>query len=233
MKSEFDAYAANYKELINRGASITGESFEYFIGLRVKLVLRDLGKVSGDPTPIDVLDFGCGIGETERVLREKLPGATLHGVDPSAESLKAARALNVAGATFHEVESAQLPFDDASFDLVYSNGTFHHIDHAEHVANVREITRVLRPGGSAFIFENNPLNPVMVHNMRNQPLDPDAKMLWPGYLRRVMGKAGLRTLSPRFYVFFPKQLKAVRFVEPYLERVPFGAQYYVSGLKPA
>jgi ubiquinone/menaquinone biosynthesis C-methylase UbiE len=229
MPSEFDAYAERYKDLINQGVAITGETFEYFIALRIDLVLKEIGLDHGGASPIDILDFGCGIGETQRILREKLPHARLHGADPSAESLKAARALGVPGATFHELDSTRLPFADASFDLVYSNGTFHHIRHVQHGEVLRELRRVLRPGGRAFIFENNPLNPVMVHTMRRQPLDADAKMLLPWYLRRAMAHAGFHTKSPRFYVFFPKQLRALRFAERHLERVPFGAQYYVSG----
>jgi SAM-dependent methyltransferase len=48
----------------------------------------------------------------------------------------------------HDAES--LPFADASFDLVYSNGVLHHTPNT--VAVVREIRRVLRPGGRAIVM---------------------------------------------------------------------------------
>jgi ubiquinone/menaquinone biosynthesis C-methylase UbiE len=231
MPSEFDAYASSYKEIINRGAAITGESFEYFIGVRVDLVLRELEKLRAPVRDLEILDFGCGIGETARVLREKVGGAIVQGVDASERSLATARALEVPGASFHLIEGVRLPFEDSSFDLVYSNGTFHHIDRSEHPAALAEAARVLRPGGHAFIFENNPLNPLMVHNMRHNPFDANAKMLSPWYLRRMMRRAGLATQDPRYYAFFPKQLKPIRFAERYLLRVPLGAQYYVRGTR--
>ena len=229
--SEFDAYAETYKDIINRGAAITGESFEYFIGVRVALVVRELGQRSAESNVKRILDFGCGIGATEQVLRESFPGATLHGIDESAESLKAAEALGVRGATFHLGGATRLPFEAASFDLVYSNGTMHHIDHARHPATLAELARVVRPGGNVFIFENNPLNPVMVQAMRKNPFDVNAKMLFPWYLRRAVSDAGMWARRPRYYAFYPKHLKAISWTERYLERVPLGAQYYVRGTK--
>jgi ubiquinone/menaquinone biosynthesis C-methylase UbiE len=230
MASEFDQYVSNYRDIINQNAAITGENFEYFIGLRLGLVQRALEK-SGHPEPRRILDFGCGVGATETQLRARFPSSRLDGIDDSKESLKAAESLAIPNAQFHDWKGERLPFDDASFDLIYSNGTFHHIPHERHPAIFRELVRVLKPGGDAFIFENNPLNPLMVRGMRNNPFDKGTKMLFPWYLRSSMAVAGLNTASPYFYVFFPKQLKALRFAEPRLRRLPLGAQYFVRGTR--
>jgi ubiquinone/menaquinone biosynthesis C-methylase UbiE len=232
MAAEFDQYVASYKDIINRGSAITGESYEYFIHLRVRTAAEELTGI-GTAAPRRVLDFGCGIGETERVLREHFPGAELDAVDPSPESIKAARGLGVPGATFHESRGVALPFADSTFDLIYSNGTFHHIDHGEHPAVFGELARVLAPGGHMFIFENNPLNPLTVLGMRRNPFDRGTKMLFPWYLRDLQKRAGMRVTAPRYYVFFPKQLKALRPLEKRLRQLPLGAQYYVWGTKPA
>jgi ubiquinone/menaquinone biosynthesis C-methylase UbiE len=135
--------------------------------------------------------------------------------------------------TFHYSEHTALPFPADSFDVIYSNGTFHHIDHAAHAAVLRELARVLRPGGHLFVFENNPLNPLTVLNMRRNPFDKGAKMLAPWYLRKLERGAGMRARAPRYYVFFPKHLKALRWSEKHLRRLPLGAQYYVWGTLPA
>jgi trans-aconitate methyltransferase len=233
MASEFDQYVESYKEIINRGAAITGESFEYFIDLRVRLLGEDLAE-AGEPSPNHVLDFGCGIGETERVLRKHFPEARIDGIDSSRESIKAAVQLGVPGVTFHlSEEGASLPFSAESFDLIYSNGTFHHIGRDRHPKVFRELVRVLKPGGHLFVFENNPMNPLTVLNMRQNPFDKGTRMLFPGYLRRLQQSAGLRVNALRYYVFLPKQLKALRWSERHLRRVPFGAQYYVWGKKPS
>jgi SAM-dependent methyltransferase len=231
-QAEFDQYAQSYRDIINRhSVAITGEDFEYFIGLRVGLMLDDVQR-RGEPEPRSVLDFGCGIGATEMVMRSRMPGARLDGVDPSPESIKTAAGQQVPNARFQVCAGIPLPFEDGSFDVVYSNGTFHHIDHAEHPAIFRELARVLRPGGHAFIFENNPFNPLSVYLMRSSPMDAGTKMLFPHYLAGLQRRAGLRVNATRFYVFLPKQLKALRWTEKYLKRLPLGAQYYVWGTKP-
>jgi ubiquinone/menaquinone biosynthesis C-methylase UbiE len=228
MASEFDQYVGSYKEIINQRTAITGESFEYFIRLRVGLLAE---AIAGEPPPARILDFGCGIGETERALGERFPQAGIDAVDSSSASIDAARALGLPRVDFHFSAGVKLPFDDHRFDVIYSNGTLHHIDHTEHPALLAEMARVLRPGGHLFIFENNPLNPLTVRNMRNNPFDAGTKMLFPWYLRRLEAGAGLRARAPRFYVFFPKQLKRLRWSEKHLGRVPVGAQYYVWGTK--
>jgi SAM-dependent methyltransferase len=230
MAAEFDQYVRNYRDIINERAAITGESFEYFIALRLRLLDGAL-RSSGVQAPRAILDFGCGIGATAATMREQFPNASVAGIDPSPESIRAAEALGVRDARFHVGDGESLPFPSATFDVVYSNGTFHHIDPARHPRIFAEIARVLRPGGSMFIFENNPLNPLAVRGMRLNPFDRGTKMLFPWYLRRMIQQAGLQARAPYYYVFYPKQLKVLRWSEPYLRRLPLGAQYYVWGTK--
>jgi SAM-dependent methyltransferase len=230
MPSEFDQYVDRYKEIINARSAIVGESFEYFIRLRLGLLARELADAS-EPPPRRILDFGCGIGETERTMRELFPHATVDGIDSSPESIKAALHLGLRDVSFQVSEQADLPFETGSFDLIYSNGTFHHIEHSAHDVVVRELVRVLRPRGHLFVFENNPLNPLTLLGMYRNPFDRGARVLFPWYLRRLQRDAGLRINALRYYVFFPKQLKALRWSEPWLRTVPLGAQYYVWGTK--
>jgi SAM-dependent methyltransferase len=230
MASEFDQYAKSYKEIIDRDAAITGEDFEFFIRLRVGILSDELRKAHASE-PESILDFGCGIGATEQVLSRRFPSATIDGIDESPVSIDAARALGVPRTHFHVAAGDTLPFADASFDLIYSNGTFHHIDHAKHPRILSELRRVLRPNGHIFIFENNPLNPLIVRAMRRSPIDQGTKTLFPWYLRRLVAGAPLEARPPRYYVFYPKPLKRLRWTERYLRRVPIGAQYYVWGTR--
>lgn len=228
-RAEFDQYVDDYRDIINRGARITGESFEYFIGVRLALVRAALAADNLLRSGLRVLDFGCGIGATAQQMREHFSEPEIQGLDTSPESVKAAEGLSVPRARFTSYNGGRMPFDDASFDVVYSNGTFHHIPHAEHDLVASELRRVLAPGGQAFIFENNPFNPLMVREMRRNPFDRDAKMVFPHVLRSRLSKAGFRARAPYFYVFFPGALKALRPAEPLLRRVPVGAQYFVRG----
>jgi ubiquinone/menaquinone biosynthesis C-methylase UbiE len=226
--SEFDQYAKSYRDIINERAVITGESFEFFIDLRLRLLQERLAGAQ----PSRVLDFGCGMGDTQQAMRRLWPQTALDGVDPSIESIKRAQSLCIDRATFHVAAQTRLPFPDASFDLVYSNGTFHHIEHHLHAATLREIFRVLRQGGHVFICENNPFNPLVVYGMHRTPFDADAKMLFPRYLARLERAAGLRVNETCFYMFYPRFLKFMRWTERYLARVPVGGQYFVWGTKP-
>lgn len=229
--AEFDQYARNYREIIDndRFTKLVGGSFDYFIDLRIGLALDQLGDKRARWRAPRVLDFGCGIGAAAARLAERLPEALVAGIDPSSESIAAASAMQAPRTEFFVSTSTRLPFEDASFDLVYSNGTFHHIPHADHAAILAELRRVLRPGGDLFIFENNPFNPATVAAMKLSPLDRDARMVLPPLLARRIASAGFRCHAPRYYIFFPGALRVLRSAERYLRWLPLGGQYYVRG----
>ena len=94
----------------------------------------------------DVLEIGCGTGVHARLLAEA--GARLSAVDltPTAVDLTRRR-LELAGLTadVREADAESLPYDDGSFDFVWSWGVIHHSESTERVLS--EIARVLRPGG--------------------------------------------------------------------------------------
>jgi ubiquinone/menaquinone biosynthesis C-methylase UbiE len=94
----------------------------------------------------DVLEIGCGTGVHARLLAEA--GARLSAVDltPTAIGLTQRR-LELAGlsADVREADAEQLPYDDDSFDFVWSWGVIHHSENTDRV--IEEIARVLRPGG--------------------------------------------------------------------------------------
>jgi SAM-dependent methyltransferase len=94
----------------------------------------------------DVLEIGCGSGVHARLLAEA--GARLTAVDltPTAVAMTRRRLeLHGLEATVREADAERLPFDDASFDFVWSWGVIHHSEDTKRV--IGEISRVLRPGG--------------------------------------------------------------------------------------
>jgi SAM-dependent methyltransferase len=94
----------------------------------------------------DVLEIGCGTGVHARLLAEA--GARLSAVDltPTAVELTQRR-LELAGlgADVREADAERLPYDDDSFDFVWSWGVIHHSQSTDRV--IEEVARVLRPGG--------------------------------------------------------------------------------------
>jgi SAM-dependent methyltransferase len=99
-----------------------------------------------------VLDIGCGGGRTVHRLAALAPGGKVIGLDYSATSVAASRDFNAkeieAGQVRIELGSvAALPFADSTFDIVTAVET--HYYWPDLPANVREILRVLKPGGPA------------------------------------------------------------------------------------
>ncbi len=94
--------------------------------------------------PESVLDVGCGTGRLLRRAHASWPGARLIGVDPANGMVETAKRLTP-NATFFTGMAEALPLEDASVDLAFSTISFHHWQ--DQAAGLREIARVLRPGG--------------------------------------------------------------------------------------
>ncbi len=108
-----------------------------------------------------ILDAGCGPGQFTLLVAKALPGAEVWGIDLAPTMIElACRHAREAGATrvhFEIADVARLPFRDGSFDAVISSGSIKHWP--DPVAGLRELHRVLAPGGRAFVAEMNRLAP--------------------------------------------------------------------------
>ncbi len=100
-----------------------------------------------------VIDLGCGTGRHVVLLAKR--GFTVFGMDDSVEALNlAAEWLKPEGLPGHLIRAsmhASLPFPDASVDAVLAVQTIHHGRLATILETLREIRRVLRPGGRFFL----------------------------------------------------------------------------------
>jgi SAM-dependent methyltransferase len=98
-----------------------------------------------------VLEIGCGLG-TDGAQFAKA-GADYTGVDLTDAAIELARRrfelFDLKG-TFQVADAEKLDFPDGSFDLVYSHGVLHHTP--DTAGAVREIHRILRPGGRAVVM---------------------------------------------------------------------------------
>ena len=229
--ADFDTYVEDYRDIINRVSSISGEQYEYFIQLRLSLLRERILDKAVQFSSMRILDFGCGTGATEIYLKSVFPGALVYGLDSSAESIRAAREMSLTDVNFILSEGLQLPFSDGFFDLIYSNGTYHHIDPVCHSALLQEMFRVCRKGGDLFIFENNPRNPLMMRAMKKNPFDDDATVVYPVQLRTIAANAGFDCREISYYFFFPRIVSALRCMEKWLRKVPLGAQYFLWATK--
>lgn len=100
----------------------------------------------------DVLEIGVGMG-ADHVEWAKSRPRRLTGVDLTPRAVEWTQQRMELYGFSHEVsvgDAEMLPFDDATFDVVYSWGVLHHTP--DTVAAFREVRRVLRPGGQARVM---------------------------------------------------------------------------------
>ena len=98
-----------------------------------------------------LLEVGCGMGTD--LLQFARGGAHVTGVDLTPRSIEISRhhlSLYNERGDFANADCERLPFADESFDVVYSNGVLHHTP--DTAGAVREVYRVLRPGGLARVM---------------------------------------------------------------------------------
>jgi len=133
----------------------------------------------------EAADLGCGPGQLVIELARRSPGLHVTGIDLSEEMLaqgqeNARRAGVAERVSFRQGDAQQIPFPDASLDLVVSTLSLHHW--SDPVAVLDEIARVLRPGGSFLIFD-----------LRRDMAAPFWLLLW--FVTHVVAPAALRRVN--------------------------------------
>src|SRR5262249_54750219 len=145
-----------------------------------------------------VLDSCCGTGDLALALAREAK-ARIIGVDFAHTMLMRAREKGPATLPFLEADALRLPFRDASFDLVTTAFGFRNL--ANYEAGLREIQRVLKPGGTLAILEFT------------EPPDGVMGNLYRWYFRGVLPKIGaLISGNSAAYSYLPNSV--ARFFQP-------------------
>jgi len=97
-----------------------------------------------------VLEIGCSTGGLAADLAPR--AAEYHGIDVSPEAVRVAREKAIKNALFGIADGHRLPFDNSTFDCVIVDSLLHHLDLG---TILKEVKRVLKPGG--YLFFNEPL----------------------------------------------------------------------------
>ncbi|MEV4177148.1 class I SAM-dependent methyltransferase [Nonomuraea sp. NPDC049709] len=104
-----------------------------------------------------VLDVGCGTGYLSRILAPVVTSSGhVTGLDPAPEMVDYATRRAPDNCTYVRGEGQNLPFPDSSFDLVVSSLAVHHMPVDARPEALRQMLRVLRPGGRLLIAEFRP-----------------------------------------------------------------------------
>lgn len=222
---EFDRYAPTYRDLLREPIRDRFAANSTFFTERKWLLLRDYFARAGRPTDaMSWLDVGCGEGDLLRFGQKNF--RRVAGCDTSAEMLNAAQGLDV------RVQSPpeRLPFEDQEFDLATAVCVFHHVPPTERLPLVREMKRILRPGGLVCLIEHNAQNPVVRGMVRRIPVDVNAVLLKYRECRDLFEQAGLRWLGAEFFLYLPEPIfKRFPSLERLGSRLPLGGQYAAFG----
>lgn len=112
--------------------------------------------------PKTVLDLGCGVGSSIDLFKEYFPDTEWTGVDIE-ESPEVANRTRSDG-KFVTYNGRDLPFPDASFDLVYSHQVLEHVRFPDQVLS--EVARVMLPGG-VFVGQTSQFEPYHSYSIWN------------------------------------------------------------------
>lgn len=228
-RAEFDKFAEEYAAMHGDSVRASGEGPEYFAEYKVLDVMRHLA--ANHHVPRRIMDFGCGIGGSVPYFRKYLAGSELTCIDVSQKSLDIAQSRFPDSAVYQLFDGNLLPFPDNTFDVIFTACVFHHIPVEDHARLLSEIRRVLAPGGTFFIFEHNPLNPLTVKVVNQCPFDENAVLITASELGRRLASANFQSIRRRYRIFFPRFLQSLRWMEPTLGWCPLGAQYYLAAKK--
>jgi SAM-dependent methyltransferase len=225
----FDLHAESYDADLNEALAVSGEDKQYFASRRVQWLARCLEKLG--QSSADILDYGCGTGDTSGLLQSAFRARSVIGVDISLRSIEVAARRNGTDAcrfmSYSDYSRLQ------SIDLAYCNGVFHHIPLDQRSSAMEYVYERLRPGGLFAFWENNPWNPGTRYVMAQCVFDHDAITIPPPEGRALLREQGFEILRTDYCFFFPRFLSALRFTESALSGLPLGAQYQILCRRPA
>ena len=224
----FDEYRDSYANVVNDSVSFTGLDVDFFTRVKAGYVSDMCNAHFADLTRVRALDIGCGVGNFHGLLKPLF--GELNGVDVSRQSIDQA-IENHPDVHYQSYDGLRLPFEDESFDLVYTICVMHHVP-PEHWPNfVREMKRVLRKGGLVLVFEHNPRNPLPMRAVNSCEFDEDAVLLPGGTIVSLFEDAGFSSINEQFILSLPAASRILRILDGWVSKLGLGAQYYVSASK--
>ena len=171
---------------------------------RRAVLFRELGRMTASSV---VLEIGCGTGEFSARVAPHV--GKFHATDFSPELLQRCEAhikavCPGASVTFERQDAMAMTIPDSSFDAVFGCSMLHHVNAA---LALREVRRVLKPGGWCVFSEPNLLNPQVALQLsapfirRRAGVSPDETAFFRREMVRLLRDAGFDEIVVRHFDF--------------------------------
>lgn len=213
----------NWQALRNK--DVFGPSHKRYMKQKTNLLLRCIRKNRLNTKKI--LDVGCGTGELETNLANRLE---MIGVDLAAAMLSVAKEKR-RDCEFLRASCDKLPFRDGTFTMVLVVNVLHHLKPRDRKPFFSEISKMLAPGGYVIVFEHNPKNPFTRIVVRSCRIDRGILFLNTKEVTSLAKTSKIDKVDIEYLTFFPPILSFMESLERRMQRLPLGGEFMFLGRK--
>lgn len=157
---------------------------------RFEAALQKHGRSMKDCSSI--LEFGCGFGRLLQYVAGVAPQAQIVGCDIFDKAVKACQQKFPKGRFVQNDDKPPVALEDAQFDFIYSYSVFTHLAEENHAAWLKELARLLKPGG------------MMIHTTKSPAFLSRAEMFSPEVIAKYKlpqsPSAFVATNQPYYYI---------------------------------
>ncbi len=142
-----------------------------------------------------ILELGSGLGIVANLMADKNPAGKVTGIEYAAEQIAGCE-QNKPNLKFVQGDAHQLPFENETFDVVYGRYVLEHLQDPS--TALKEVYRVLKPGGKAYFQENT------ISTMRIHPQCPAFDMVWGRFIQLQTQLGGDAEIGVKLYQYMKR-----------------------------
>ena len=226
MTNTFDVYRDRYEKTVEGSVAFSGLSHDFFLSAKADILAEIFAAHFGVGFRPSLLDVGSGVGRLHPHLKPIV--GMLAGTDPSTMSIDRAARDNP-GVTYRAGDGQSVPWPAASFDAAAAICVLHHVPPGARPDFMKEMRRVVRPGGLVVLIEHNPWNVLTRLAVIRCPFDNDAVLLTARHAKKLLTACGCVDIQTRHFLLIPSRRRAARRLEMLARDWPLGAQYVAVG----